>query len=40
MEYGISTQEKSESRHVATEEKEVPQYGKQVWLEAAMGRGN
>lgn len=33
-------QEKLESRHAAIEKKKVPQYGKQVWLEAAMGRGN
>lgn len=36
---GHEYQEKLESRHAATEEREVPQYEKQVWLEAVMGRG-
>lgn len=35
----MSKEEKPESWHAATEEKEVPQYGK-IWLETVVGRGN
>jgi hypothetical protein len=34
----MTREEKPELRHAATEEREVPQYGEKVCLEAATGR--
>jgi hypothetical protein len=36
----MSSEEKPESRHAATEERKVPEYGEKVWLEAVTNRAN